>query len=108
MSKDISLLICSMAGLALLALTVLVILIANRKPAELDPTDYGWVLLGDTEEGVLAYHIKEFVLRYLPGEVRWIMYDITSIYGPLFSHSGPLTHEVMENLQSHIERYSHD
>lgn len=105
--KDISLLICSMAGLALLALTVLVILIANRKPAKLDPTDYGWVLLDDTAYDVLAYVKEQFVLTYLPELDMWKMYVVDLPEHPIKRCLGPLTDDFMAYLDMHIERY-HD
>jgi len=105
---SVGLFICASVGLIFTALVAGVIILINKALPEIDPVDYDWILLDDTEIGVLAYHKEEFVLRYLPLEGGWQMYDITSIREPLFWHMGPLTSQFMEMLQSHIERYSHD
>lgn len=104
----VGLFVCASIGLIITALIAVVIILINKAAPEIDPVDYGWVLLDDTEEGVLAYHKEEFVLCYLPVEGVWEMYDCTEHQQSLYWNTGPLTHQFMETLESHIERYSHD
>jgi hypothetical protein len=105
---DIGLFICASLGLIIIALVAGIIILIGKEAPEIDPVDYDWVLLNDTEADVLAYHKKEFVLQYHSVQGAWELYDITSVYRPLYWNVGPLTHPFMESLDSHIERYSHD
>lgn len=107
----IGLFVCASMGLILLLLVVLWVLLVRMRPPAIAPTDYGWVLLKDTEEGVTAYHRDEFVLNYIPEMGVWEMYNCAETKEPKEPRLwvvGELTDQFMEDLDSHIQRYSHD
>lgn len=104
---SVGLFICASVGLIFTALVAGVIILINKAAPEIDPTEYGWVLLDDAAYNVIAYTKKEYVLRYVEEVPGWEMYNLfkdQEIYGPEIK--GDLTHQFMELLDNYIETYN--
>lgn len=101
-------------GLIITALVAVAIILINKGVPEIDPIDYDWVLLKDTETGVLAYCRKEdegeeFVLHHIPELGAWRMYSLRpNSENDVVFHYGELTVEFMDKIELHVQRYSHD